>query len=162
MNSVQIVRLAMDFRDLFNQQNDLFNQEPVGLHTERKKYVLTDGIDQNNANGIFGSECRTIFDPVNGPVTENTNTLHTLDCGHVVGSRGAKELQGRCQRCGVNWVCFRCASIRCFRCGRLLCTACIRVFQDAPYCNICRAAFIAKKVSLLGLKGLHHALSTEF
>ena len=137
----------MDLREIIKKQ--------MGLYEEHSDCSVQEGLGNNS----FRKDRKTFIDSDNTPVTVETVTLHRLECGHIVGSGGSKELVGRCQQCD-NWICFRCGEkARCSRCLKLLCPSCIKLLDNEPYCAGCRRLTLLKRGSWFLLRRLHEGLS---
>ena len=137
----------MDLREIIKQQ--------MGLYEEHSECSFEEGLGEKS----FRKDRRTFVGSDNSPVTVETVTLHRLECGHVIGSGGSKELVGRCQQC-ENWICFRCGDKgRCKRCGKLLCPSCIKLLDGEAYCVGCRRIALLKRGSLFLLRRFHEGLS---
>ena len=134
----------MDLRDLIDQQ--------IGLHEQLSDYDIQEGFE----GGAFRRH-RKIFIGVDGPVTVGKWTLHRLDCGHIIGSKGGEELAGRCQKCG-GWVCHRCFD-RCRSCQKLLCPHCTKIYENTVYCRKCMIKARLKRGVLFLLREAHSGLS---
>jgi len=116
----------MDLRDRADQME---------FYEKRSSCVVEKGVNGH----LFERNTKTFLNGPNGNlVTKELATLTQVDCGHVIGARGAQELLGKCQKCGKNWVCFRCEA-RCTRCRKLLCPACVKKTTEGNvFCSGCR------------------------
>lgn len=136
----------MDLREILKKQ--------MGLYEEHSDCSVQEGL----GNNCFRKDRKTFIDSDNTPVTSEKVTLHTLQCGHVVG--GSEELLGRCQQCNTNWICIRDGEkSRCARCQKLLCPSCVKLLDNEPYCAGCRRLTLVMRGSWLLLRKLHEGLS---
>ncbi len=122
----------MEIRDMLKEQ--------MGLCEEHTNCVIEDGIGVDGP--AFQRHRKTFFDGINGAVTVETMTLHRLDCGHVVGSKGSEELLANCQICGKS-ICFRCGA-RCSKCAMFLCPTCTKTYESEAYCEKCKRSTVLK------------------
>ena len=108
--------------------------------------MIEDGI----GGTAFQRHRKTFIDAEGGPVTLESVTLHKLDCGHIVGSRGSQELLANCQKCGKS-ICFRCGA-RCSKCAMFLCPSCTKTFESDVYCEKCKRITVWKQRGLSAFK----------
>jgi len=136
----------MEIRDILNEQ--------MGLCEEHTNCVIEDGIGIGGPT--FQRHRKTFIDGINGAVTVETMTLHRLDCGHIVGSKGSQELLANCQICGKS-ICFRCGA-RCSKCAVFLCPSCTKTIESDVYCAKCKRITVWKQRGLSLLGRIHDGL----
>jgi len=134
----------MEIRDILKQQ--------MGLCEEQTSCVIEDGIKGT----AFQRHRKTFIDTEGSPVTLETMTLHRLDCGHIVGSKGSQELLANCQQCGKS-ICFRCGA-RCSKCAVFLCPTCMKTYESAVYCERCKRITVWKDRGLSILRRINDGL----
>ena len=134
----------MEIRDILKEQ--------MGLLEEHTNIVIEDGIGSN----AFQRHRKTFIDGMNGPVRIESMTLHRLDCGHIVGSKGSQELLANCQICGKS-ICFRCGA-RCSKCAMFLCPSCTKTLDGEIFCEKCKRVTVWKQRGLSLLRRIHDGL----